>query len=90
MNKSEDDLLKACAVLSYALGIVRGQLYDVSFGSFDREEAQRILNATALECLSKNVGLSDSVLNPDWDTLLTEREKRSIHGDNEEDKGGLA
>lgn len=63
-----------------ALGLVRGELYSVQFGSSDKFEIERVLQSTSLANIAAALGLSEAEIAIDCDSVLTREELNQIAG----------
>ncbi len=68
------------ATIYTALGWLRGALYDVATGDFDKEQIQRLIESTSLARLSEISGIAEDDLAIDYHPHLTEREYHAIGG----------
>lgn len=76
MSKSE----KEYAAICYALACTRGLLHSVLSDDYDRDNIQKLLDATAIEQIAKSINVRRSELEIDWNETLSETEKMSING----------
>ena len=68
------------ATIYTALGWLRGALYDVATGEFDKEQIQRLIESTSLARLSEISGIAEDDLTIDYHPHLTENEYHAIGG----------
>ena len=68
------------ATIYTALGWLRGALYDVATGEFDKEQIQRLIESTSLARLSEISGIAEDDLAIDYHPHLTENEYHAIGG----------
>ena len=80
MSNLDQDLHKKYAALAYALGCIRGILFDVLDGDPSPEELRRIYESTATSSIAQSVGMTESDMAVDWNDFLTETEKQGIQG----------
>jgi hypothetical protein len=68
------------AAMLVAVGTLRGELYGVLGGEFDKESIQRLLDSTSITAIAKVFGEEEDDLFVDSDLYLSEREKLAIGG----------